>query len=314
VGGATTNVKRVRTVCAGVVVVAAAGVLTSALGYPQNALSATLVRAVADCAAVVSLGLAVVPMFDVPRHRKELAKHAATPLILGSAVWAMAEMARLVANSAASSGVPVRHVGARTATEFALDTAVGRSGLVCVGAAVVCLVVAAWPQRRETAAVLAAGAAAVGVAGRILVGHVSASPLGGIAIAAHALAAALWCGSLAALVLVVEHRGRWARVLPRFSRMSLWCVVTLTLCGVAAATEALQSPAELIDTGYGRILAAKLLVTAALTLFAWRNRTWWLPSATSHRVTADVSLRRSRIELTGMVVALTLAAGLAVTG
>lgn len=313
-GGATANVKRLRTACAGVVVIAVAGVLTSALGYPQNALSATLVRAVADCAAVVTLGLAVVPMFDVPRYRKELAKHAGTSLILVSAVWAMAEVTRLVVNSAAAAGVSVRHVGARTATQFALDTAVGRSGLVCVGAATLCLLVAAWPSSRETAAVFVAGAAAVGVAGRVLVGHVSASPLGGIAIAAHVLAAALWCGSLAALVLVVEHRGRWARVLPRFSRMSLWCVVTLTVCGVVAATEALQSPADLVDTGYGRILTAKLLVTIALTIFAWRNRTWWLPSARSHRVTADVSLRRSRIELAGMFVALTLAAGLAVTG
>jgi putative copper resistance protein D len=62
------------------------------------------------------------------------------------------------------------------------------------------------------------------------------------------------------------------------------------------------------------LLSAKIVLTAALTVLAWRNRSWWLPAARSHRATADVSRLRSRIELTGMAVALTLAAALAVTG
>jgi putative copper resistance protein D len=40
----------------------------------------------------------------------------------------------------------------------------------------------------------------------------------------------------------------------------------------------------------------------------------WLPAARSHRATAVVSRSRSLFELTIMVVALTLAAALAVTG
>lgn len=304
---------RLLTVFTGGGVVAAATILTWALGFPQNPLGVTLVRAVADCAAVVTLGLAVVPMLDVPRYREELAARARVPLILGSAVWVLAEMTRLLLGAAIAAGTSVPRVGARTAFEFAVDTSAGRSGLVCVGAAAACLCFVGLPKT-ATMPILAAGSAAVGVVGRTLVGHLSASPLGGIAIASHALAAALWCGSLAALVLVVEHRGRWARVLPRFSHMSLWCVVVLTVGGVASAAEALQSPSDLLQTGYGRILAAKLALTTALTILAWRNRTWWLPSARSHRVTARVSLVRSRIELAGMTVALTLAAGLAVTG
>lgn len=312
-GGTATSVTRLATVCAGVVVVAAAAVLTWALGFPQNSLSATVVRGIADGAAVVTFGLAVVPMLDVPRYRQELAGSTHLPLIVGSAVWVVAEMVRLLLNAAVAAGTSVPRVGARTAVEFAIDTSAGRAGLVCAGAAAVCLSAVAW-RRTPTARTLAAGAAAVGIAGRTLVGHLSASPLGGLAIATHAIAAALWCGSLAALVLVVEHRGRWARVLPRFSRMSLWCVVILTVCGGAAAAEALESPVDLLHTGYGRILAAKILVTAGLTIFAWRNRSRWLPSAKTHRATARASLLRSRIELAGMTVVLTLAAGLAVSG
>jgi putative copper resistance protein D len=162
--------------------------------------------------------------------------------------------------------------------------------------------------------VVIAGAAAIGLTGRTLVGHLSSDEWGGMAVAVHVLAAALWCGGLAALVLTVDRRGQWARVLPRFSRMSLVCVAMLVVSGLGGALIALTSLHELWSTGYGRLLSVKILLTVALLLLAWRNRTVWLPAARTHRSTAVVSLLRSRIELAGMAVALTLAAALAVTG
>jgi copper resistance protein D len=113
---------------------------------------------------------------------------------------------------------------------------------------------------------------------------------------------------------VTEHRGQWARVLPRFSQLSLLCVATLLGGGVAGAAVTLTSPAQLYATGCGRVLPAKIAVTAVLIVFAWRNRTMWLPAARSHRATAVVSRSRSRTELAIMAVALALAAALAVTG
>ena len=83
--------------------------------------------------------------------------------------------------------------------------------------------------------VVVAGLAAVGVTARLITGHFFESALGGLALAVHTLAAALWCGALAGLVLTVEHRGQWARVLPRFSQLSLWCVLALLLGGTVAA-------------------------------------------------------------------------------
>ena len=132
--------------------------------------------------------------------------------------------------------------------------------------------------------------------------------------AVHTLAAALWCGALAALVLTVEHRGQWARVLPRFSQLSLACVAALLVGGVLGAVVTLGSPSHLYATGYGRLLSAKVVVTVVLVLLAYRNRTMWLPAARSHRATAVVSRSRALFELAIMAVALTLAAALAVTG
>ena len=294
------------------VVTAAAGAW--ALAHPQNSLADTLIRAVADCSVVATLGLVVVPMFDEPRHRDRLADRAAGPLILASAGWSVAELVRLFLGAAEAAGSSAGLVGWRTTVEFALDTAAGRSNLLCLAAALVVCLVASVAPKTPAATVVAAGAAAMGVAGRSLVGHLSESPLGGLSIAVHTLAAALWCGALAALVLTVSHRGQWARVLPRFSQFSLVCVVVLLVCGTAGAFVTLDAPTDLYATGYGRVLTAKIAVTAVLVTLAWRNRAGWLPAARSHRATASVSRVRSQIELAIMAVALTLAAALAVTG
>ena len=168
--------------------------------------------------------------------------------------------------------------------------------------------------RTASTNVAVAGLAAAGVAARPLTGHLSDSALGGTAVAVHSLAAALWCGALAALVLTVEHRGQWARVLPRFSQLSLACVAALLVGGVVGAVMTLGSPSALYATGYGRLLSAKVVVTVLLVALAYRNRTMWLPAARSHRATALVSRSRALFELALMAVALTLAAALAVTG
>ena len=304
---------RWRTVAAGVVVVITAAVAAWSLAYPQNTLGASMIRACADVAAVVTLGLAVVPRLDDARFRTELAGRAAGPLILSAAVWTTAELVRLLVSAAEAAGVPVGALDVRTATEFAVSTSAGRSGLVCLTAAAACVVAAALPRNPATG-VATAGLAALGLMGRSLIGHLSASALGGFAIALHGLAAALWCGGLAALVLTVERRGQWARVLPRFSQLSLACVVMLLVCGIAGALVTLSSPEALYATGYGRLMSAKVLVTIALTVLAWSNRARWLPAARTHRASAEVSQLRSRVELAMMVVALTFAAALAVTG
>jgi putative copper resistance protein D len=274
----------------------------------------TVVRAVADWSAVVAFGLAMVPMLDVERYRDELIRRATNPLTIAGAVWLVAELLRLAVESGQATGLVLSRLGLHTAAEYAVHTTPGRVGLFsAVAAAVVCVAAAAAP-RTVSANVAVAGLAAAGVAARPLTGHLSDSAVGGLAVAVHTLAAALWCGTLAALVLTVNHRGQWARVLPRFSQMSLWCVVALLAGGVIAAAVAVGSPSQLYTTGYGRLLTAKVVVTAVLVALAYRNRTMWLPAARTHRATAVVSRSRAIAELAIMAVALGLAAALAVSG
>ncbi|MBE1550488.1 putative copper resistance protein D [Mycobacterium sp. OAS707] len=277
-------------------------------------LTATLVRAAADFCAVVALGLAVVPMLDIDRYRGELIRRATGPLTVAGAAWLLAELLRLGVAAAQAAATPLSRLGVHTAVDFAVHTTPGRSGLFSVvAAALVCVVVVVVPRSAATN-VAVVGIAAAGLAARPLTGHLSESALGGLAMAVHTLAAAVWCGALAALVLTVDHRGQWARVLPRFSQLSLACVAALLVGGVLGAAVTLGAPSQLYTTAYGRLLSAKVVVTVVLVLLAYRNRTVWLPAARSHRTTAVVSRSRALIEVAIMAVALTLAAALAVTG
>jgi copper resistance protein D len=275
-----------RAVIGGLVVVVGASGAAWALTGPQAAPAATVVRALADCAGAATLGLAVVPMLDTGRHRTELTLRAGRPLGWAAGLWLFTELCRLAVGAAAAAAVPVSRVGLTTTAEFATATSAGRSGLFSLAAAALVLVVTFAVPKTPPAAVGAAGVAAVGLVARTIGGHMSASVPGAIAIAVHVLAAAVWCGTLAGLVLTVDHRGQWARVLPRFSEMSLWCVIALLVGGVTGALVVLDSAAQLFATGYGRVLLVKIVLTVVLTALAWRNRARWLPAAKSHRVTA----------------------------
>jgi copper resistance protein D len=313
-GGATAEVTRQRAVTGAAVVVAVSIVLAWSLARQQNSPALTLVRTIADGAAVIAFGLAAVPMLDIDRYRGELIRRATGPLTIAGAVWLVSELLRLGAAAAQAAAVPVTRLSVHATVDFALHTSAGRSGLYSVVAAgVVCAASVAAP-RSATTNVAVAGFAAAGVAARPLTGHLAESGVGGVAVAVHTLAAALWCGALAALVLTVEHRGQWARVLPRFSQLSLLCVAALLVGGVVGAAVTIGSPSQLYATGYGRLLSAKVVVMVVLIVLAYRNRTIWLPAARSHRSTAVVSRSRALFELAIMAVALTLAAALAVTG
>jgi copper resistance protein D len=307
-------VTRRRAVAGGALVVVVASFAAWSLARQQNSLVATLVRALADGSAVVTLGLAAVPMLDIDRYRGQLIRRATALLTIAAAVWLLAELLRVGVAAAQAAAIPVSRLGLDTTVDFALHTTAGRSGLFsAVAAGLVCLAVVAAPRSVSTN-VAVAGFAAAGVAARSLTGHLSESAFGGVAVAVHTLAAALWCGVLAALLLTVDHRGQWARVLPRFSQLSLVCVAALLLGGVLGAAVTIASPSQLYATGYGRVLSAKVVVTVVLVVVAYRNRTMWLPAARSHRATAVVSRSRSLFELAIMAIALTLAAALAVTG
>lgn len=313
-GGSAPVVIHARAVAGGLLVTAAGCVAAWALAYPAVPLAGAAVRTLADAAAVVTVGLAVVPVLDGARHRDELVRRATVPLVVAAAVWAVAELIRLLVAASEAAGTSVVRLGADQAWQFAAHTTVGRAGVLTVVAAVSVGALVVVAPRSGPAGTAAAGVACIGIVGHPLTGHLSDRPIGGAAVAVHALAAALWCGGLAALVLTVDHRGQWARVLPRFSQLSMVCVTALLVGGIAAGADVLDGYRELYATGYGRVLTAKIALTLLLIGLGWRNRGWWLPAARTHRSTAAVSRNRAHTELALMALTLGAAATLSVTG
>ncbi|WP_197379187.1 CopD family protein [Mycolicibacterium mengxianglii] len=303
-----------RLVAGWAVVVAATVLLAWALAQPALPLTSAAVRAVADGAAVTVLGLAAVALLDEQRHRDELIRRASGPLVVAAAGWLVAELVRLTLGAAEAAGVPLTALTTHTAWDFATITAAGRSGMFSLVAAAVICASAMLMRPTSPLRLAVAGVAGTGIAARAVAGHLAEGTLSAVAVMVHALAAAWWCGVLAALVLTVSGRGQWARVLPRFSRSSLVCVGVLLVGGTASAVARLAAPADLVATGYGRILLVKIAVTALLLALAWRNRAGWVPAASAHRVSAQTSRAKSVTELSIMAVALTLAAALTVTG
>ena len=110
-------------------------------------------------------------------------------------------------------------------------------------------------------------------------GH--ARTLGGLGLVSdifHVIAAALWTGGLAFLViaLLMTEADRWplaTRAVPRFSNMAVGSVVALLVAGITSAYLELRTWSALWDNRYGLLVLTKIiLVVPLLGLGAYNNR------------------------------------------
>lgn len=107
-----------------------------------------------------------------------------------------------------------------------------------------------------------------------LTGHAAAAPMPAVTVmvgVVHMAAMAVWIGGLGTLLGVLL-RGTDRRVLgvllPVWSRWAVLAVVWLTVAGLVHAVVQLGTPAALWQTGYGRLLLAKVAVLAGVLAVA----------------------------------------------
>lgn len=100
----------------------------------------------------------------------------------------------------------------------------------------------------------------------------------------HLLAAGLWLGTLPPLFALLRDAGRgapWtalaAAATRRFSRIGLLAVAVLALTGFVNAAFLVGSPQAIGQTPYGRLVAAKVILFAAMVAIAAVNRLRWTP-------------------------------------
>ena len=210
-----------------------------------------------------------------PSGRRDLAVAAASAVVL-----ACASLGYALFTLSDVLGLPLGQLTPAIITTYLWDVEVSRAALATAalaGAAAVGL----WSARSlGSAAVwgLVAGAA-VGLPG--MTGH--AAGLGGHAVALisgmlHIVATSLWAGGLVALVTHAAVRDPdMAERVRRFGVVAIVSVAVIAVTGFAAAATRLDSPAQLLSTAYGRMVAAKivaLVVAGGLGLLArraWRS-------------------------------------------
>lgn len=131
-------------------------------------------------------------------------------------------------------------------------------------------------------------AAAVAVLAPVVVGHSRSTSPVGLMLAAdgvHLFAAAFWLGGVVALVHALaapnpsetrtDRRTATNAVVlvERFSAIAIVVVALLGLAGVLMSLVLLDTPGDLLTTGYGRTLAVKLgLVAVVIAVAAWNRR------------------------------------------
>lgn len=157
-------------------------------------------------------------------------------------------------------------------------------------------------------------AGAVAALSLALSGHASAAEpqwLMRPAVFLHIAGILFWTGVLLPLRHLLRTRDEAAdRALAAFSRVIPFAVLALFLSGVTLAVVQLGAPGEQWVTGYGIILAAKLLMLALLLGLALWNRHWLTAPALAGDMTARTRLRRSiTAEMVLVVLILALVAG-----
>jgi putative copper resistance protein D len=128
-----------------------------------------------------------------------------------------------------------------------------------------------WVRIDRRAGWLAATLASVTVCATLpLVGHAAGS-IGRILLhAVHMLAAGLWLGTLA-VVLMVSRPTADSAFLPRFAPVAFSGMVTLAATGAVTAYLYVGSLSNLWTTLYGRVLSARIALFAAVGFCGWLN-------------------------------------------
>jgi len=229
------------------------------------------------------------PPASAPRG---LVAGSAVAVALTAVVGIGLQGATLLGSGAAVLGVEAWRVG--------LGSTFGRSATVALGgAAVLGAATLARPHLRPHAGrlVLALGALTL-LASVLVTGHAAVAEPRAVAqpaLALHVLAAAVWAGSLAALLpgMWTEPAGRALVLVERFSRLAALVVLAL-VCGafVWSAIE-IREPANAWRTDYGRLALAKTGLLAPLLVLAALNRFRWLPAWRRGEAAMRGRLRRS---------------------
>ena len=262
---------------------------------------------------VVVFGIAVHPNADPDRDvLNRVVAWAAAAALVGST-------AQLAGHVAVIAGEGMGGMADREAWQIVADGGYASAITLRVGSALMLLVgvqgFPAWAVGRRDLVPMVLGVAGLLVSFQ-LTGHTATSQPSAVVRVAdllHVVAAATWTGGVVALGAVVASRRRRGMtsgtIAARFSTAAVGAVAVVGAAGTALALVELDGPAQLIGTGYGQVLLAKVAVVAGVVAVGAVNHRRVVPALEAGVEGAAVRLQRMvRVEAGLFLLAIALSA------
>nr|WP_233427831.1 cytochrome c oxidase assembly protein [Actinokineospora spheciospongiae] len=286
---------------------------------PFTEYALTIVRVITETGSVVTVGGLLFAAFLVPPQKSgtlDVGGYGALRMAgWGAAVWFLGALLSTPLTAADAVGTSVFDVLRSDVLLNLVGTLEqAKAWLFTAGFALVVLVgtriALSWGW---TAALFAI--AVVGIAPVAVTGHSSSGGQHDVAtnsLLFHLVAAAVWVGGLIALLAHgrrrAEHLGLAAS---RFSRVALVCWVVMALSGVVNALVRLPL-GDLLTSGYGLLVLAKLVLLLALGVFGYFQRERGVRAVVEHG-SRGALVRLAGVEVLVMLVTIGVAAALART-
>ncbi len=277
-----------------------------------------MVRVLSDLAAVATVGWLLAATLLAPSAKNGVVSRSGRQDLrraaIAALVWALLAVILLFLELANVLGIPLSEaVSPDIVSTYANEIPTTRALLfMAILAVIVCIGAVTSATTGAAAAWLVVAVAAAALPA--LAGH--SAGLGDHALAttagvAHVAAAVLWMGGLLALALHAFRRDiPLARSASRFSAIALTAIILLAASGFANAYTRLDSPSQVLTTGYGQVLLAKTLLILGLGALGWIMRARVIRTlGTSSR--GAVFARIAGLELLVMSVAVGLGVALA---
>ncbi|GAA2990197.1 copper resistance D family protein [Actinokineospora diospyrosa] len=272
-----------------------------------------IVRVLLDMAAVVTVGLSLLPLligFDRPKLAEPVLAGARRVAMLSALVWVVTALVALVLQTAELR--PGANVSAASVFDYIGTVGAGKALVFVAAFAAISFGLSVWSVRagESVPAELRAAVALFALLPLPVTGHATNwrwHDFTMISMELHVMSAAAWTGGLGAVVvLLAANRTLLAHALPRFSKLATICLVVVTATGVFnGAVELLVNPnipllEALVGTRYGVLVLLKTACLVGLAVLGAKIRWRLMPAIAAHRSTALVTWAGLELAIMGL--------------
>lgn len=272
-----------------------------------------IVRVLLDMAAVVTVGLCLLPIligFDRPKLADPVLAGSRRAAAASSLVWALCALVVLVLQTAELR--PGQDVSIGAVFDYVATVGAGKALVFVAVFALVGFALAAWSLRagESVPAELRAAVALFTLLPLPVTGHATNwrwHDFTMISMELHVMGAAAWTGGLGAVVvLLASHRTLLAHALPRFSKLATICLLGVAATGLFnGLVELAVTPGHtlfggLFGTDYGVLVILKIACFALLAVTGANIRWRLLPGIVRHDRTALVGWTTLELAIMGL--------------